>query len=270
MTHTMCDKCAGPDEQRSAPRTATSPAAPTATSPAAPARGRAPQAAPARAPALSEATRIAARRATIVSASAPEGPTEGPDGVVTETQSLDGGTDGGGVDGGAANPAADHCAVTGRFTTIPSGTLVPTFTATKLGTSFSMVGEFTAPIPCPCARGEYRQYVRGTFTANGNPVAHQLGPGVPMSATTFQLDGNSTTANYFGRRDFRTSYTKFTNPDQATGCRYEGSDIPGLSAGTGTALGINLDFRGELIDTANPGTALATATWSVVGSGTVP
>jgi len=132
-----------------------------------------------------------------------------------------------------------------------------------------MVGDFDSPIPCTCACGEYRQYVRGSFTANGSPVTHYIGPGVTLNPTTYQLDGNATTANYFGRRNYRTGYSHY-EPDQAGGCQFQGSDIPGLSGPSGTALTVSLDFRGELIDTCAAGSALATSSWSVSGSGTVP
>jgi hypothetical protein len=90
-----------------------------------------------------------------------------------------------------------------------------------------------------------------------------------MDPTTFRLDGNATTANYFGRRDFRTTYSHF-EPDQAGGCQFQGQDIPGISAGSGTVLTVNLDFQGKLIDTGDGNRQLASASWSVQGSGTVP
>lgn len=197
--------------------------------------------------------------------SAPEDPTHGPGGVTTETIPWDSGGP------SALMPAQatdNHCAVTGSFSSIPSGVLAATMNGSKLGTTFNMVGDFNSAIPCTCACGEYRQYVRGTFTANGAPVTHQLGPGLTLHPTNYQLDGNATTANYFGRRDYRTSYSHF-EPDQAGGCQFQGSDIPGISAGSGTALTVNLDFIGKLIDTCASNHELASSSWSVVGSGTV-
>ena len=215
----------------------------------------------------SDATwRPPARGAT--TATAPEAPSEAMAGVVTETQ-------GGPSPSPPAPPAPpmpaapNHCAVTGSFSTIPTGTLAATMTGSKLGTTFSMVGDFNSAIPCTCACGEYRQYVRGSFTAGGSPVTHTIGPGVTLHPTTFQLDGNATTANYFGRRNYRTTYSHF-EPDQAGGCQFQGNDIPGISGGSGTALTVNLDFRGELIDTCSGNAVLTSRSWSVVGSGTVP
>jgi hypothetical protein len=189
---------------------------------------------------------------------APEAPTNHADSVQTETQGWDPAP-------GVLPPSPpapltpverDYCRTTGSFSSIPSGVVSATMTGTKLGATFNMVGDFDSPLPCNCTRGEYRQYVRGTFTSAGTPVTHHMGPGVTLHPTNFQLDGNSTTANYFGRRDYRTSYSHF-EPDQAGGCQFQGQDIPGISGASGTALTVNLDFQGKLIDTGNSNHTLA-------------
>lgn len=206
------------------------------------------------------------RTAPIGTQTAPEGPTQGPDGVVTETQGGDAGVP---APVPTLAPQPSGCTITGSFSTIPSGTLTATMTGNKLGTTFDMVGDFAPSIPCvTCPSGEYRQHVRGRFTANGADVTHSLGPGVTLDPSTFQLDGNSTTANYFGRRNYRTTYSHF-EPVQDSGCHFVGQDIPGISAGSGTALTVNLEFLGSLIDTKS-GSPLAAASWKVAGSGTVP
>lgn len=213
-------------------------------------------------------------QAPVVISTAPEGPTT-TNGVRTETQ---GPAPAPGVfppnppppaPAPAPPKADDHCRTTGSFSSIPSGVLAATMTGTKLGTTFNMVGDFDAAVPCNCSRGEYRQYVRGSFTAGGAAVTHHIGPGLTLHPTKYQLDGNATTANYFGRRDYRTTYSHF-EPDQASGCQFQGQDIPGISAGSGTALTVNLDFIGKLIDTGDSNRELASASWSVQGSGTVP
>jgi hypothetical protein len=54
-----------------------------------------------------------------------------------------------------------------------------------------------------------------------------------------------------------------------TGCRFEGSDQPSLTATKpGTRLEIDLEFQGNLIDTCKGNQVLATATWKVQGAGT--
>ena len=168
------------------------------------------------------------------------------------------------------SPAGDsYCSVTGTLSTIPSGVIPATMSGNKLGATFNMVGDFTPRIPCSCSCGEYRQYVRGSFTVNSAPFTHYIGPGTALNPTVYQLDGNSTTANYFGRRDYRTEYSHFEHYQEG-GCQFQGQDIPGISAGTGTALAMNLDFIGTLIDKCNSNSILDFAFWSVRGSGTVP
>lgn len=211
--------------------------------------------------------------ASVVPNSAPEAPTYQAEGVKTETQ---GPAPAPGVFPPSPPPptpapsaSADHCRTTGSFSSIPSGVLAATMTGSKLGTTFDMIADFDAAAPCNCSRGEYRQSVRGSFTANGSPVTHHIGPGLTLHPTRFQLDGNATTANYFGRRNYRTTYSHF-EPDQAGGCQFQGQDIPGISAASGTALTVDLDFQGVLIDTGDSNRQLASASWSVRGSDTVP
>jgi len=167
--------------------------------------------------------------------------------------------------------ATNHCALTGSFTNIPSGTLAATLGGNKLGASFSMVGTFNAPIPCTCSAGEYRQYVRGSFTKNGSNVTHAL-CGTNLHPTTFQEDCGISGGNTYkyGYRSIPFANSKFTSPDQATGCQFNGFDYPGIRGSSGDTLSVNLDFRGELIDTGMGSAVLASSSWSVVGSATVP
>lgn len=155
------------------------------------------------------------------------------------------------------------------FDTIPSGAVAATFTGKKLGASFSMIGDFVPRIPCTCYCGEYRQYVRGTFTAGGSPVAHSLGGGRTLHPTTFQEDGDLAAGTAYGYRSSPGTKSVFT-PDQAGGCRFKGEDEPGISSASGTAVAMSLDFKGDLIDTCRGNQVLATSSWTVAGSGTVP
>jgi hypothetical protein len=59
-------------------------------------------------------------------------------------------------------------------------------------------------------------------------------------------------------------------PDQAGGCDFEGEDEPGISASSGTAVSLQLDFRGDLIDTAAANRVVTSAEWSVGGSAVIP
>jgi len=171
----------------------------------------------------------------------------------------------------ATSPVTNHCALTGSFSSIPSGTLTATLSGNKLGASFNMIGTFTAPVPCVCSAGEYRQYVRGTFTKNGANVIHAL-CGTNLHPTNYQEDcGVVGGKNYkYGYRSIPFATSNFTDPDQATGCKFEGFDHPGIRGSSGETLSVNLDFLGALIDTSSSNAVLAASAWSVVGSATVP
>jgi hypothetical protein len=190
-----------------------------------------------------------------------------PSDVVTETNGGGAATTGG---GGTATPTAG-CSVTGSFSTIPSGNLAATMSGNRLGGSFTMISNFVASSGsgCTCSCGEYRQYVWGTFTANGNPVVHSLGGGRNLHPTTPQEDGDVGAGTVYGHRSVLGTQSRFL-PNQATGCRFEGADQPGIASATsGTVLAMNLGFRGDLIDTCNSNNVIATSSWSVRGTGTV-
>jgi hypothetical protein len=134
-----------------------------------------------------------------------------------------------------------------------------------------MIGEFSPSVPCNCSGGEYRQYVRGRFTSNGSNVTHRL-CGTNLHPTNYQEDCGvfgGTTYKY-GYRSIKFGNSYFTNPDQATGCRFVGFDRPGIGGASGDTVSVNLDFLGGLIDTDNGNRVLAASMWSVVGSATLP
>jgi hypothetical protein len=170
-----------------------------------------------------------------------------------------------------ATPAAtNHCALRGAtFATVPSGTIAAALNGSKLEGAFQIRADFDTAIPCTCACGEYRQYVRGTFTANGKAVTHQLGPGRVLDPTTFQEDGDFGLGTAYGYRSKRGTKSRFT-PDQAGGCRFEGEDEPGISSSSGAQVAMDLDFRGDLIDTCSGNSVATSASWSVAGSATIP
>lgn len=166
---------------------------------------------------------------------------------------------------------SSSCSVTGSFTNIPSGSLAATVSGGRLSASFRMIGEFSPSIPCNCSGGEYRQYVRGRFTRNGSNVTHRL-CGTNLHPTTYQEDCGvfgGTTYKY-GYRSIRFGNSYFTNPDQATGCKFVGFDRPGIGGTSGDTVSVKLDFLGGLIDTDNGNRVLAASMWSVVGSATLP
>jgi hypothetical protein len=170
----------------------------------------------------------------------------------------------------ASASGSSGCSIdSAAFSSIPSGAIPATWSGRKLGAAFVMRGDFTPRIPCNAAPGEYRQYVRGVFTADGAPVAHMLGPGRPLSPTTFQEDGDVGLGTVYGHRAVPGTKSRFV-PDQATGPTFEGEDEPGISGVSGHAVSMNLEFEGALIDTSRSNQVLASSAWSVAGSGRVP
>ncbi|MFZ5623305.1 MAG: hypothetical protein ACOY71_02585 [Gemmatimonadota bacterium] len=191
------------------------------------------------------------------------GVTDQRDSIITETQLLSGKLP-------VATPVAPYCHIEDAiFDSIPSGAVPATLTGTKLGADFDMIAGVGPVIPCNCSCGEYRQYVRGTFTVNGKNHAHSLGGGRNLDPTTYQEDGNVAAGTVYGHRRVRGTKSVF-KPDQAGGCQFQGSDQPGISAGSGTKLEMDLEFVGNLIDTCAGSAVLETSSWSVVGSATVP
>jgi hypothetical protein len=183
------------------------------------------------------------------------------------------------IDGGlpappAAPPAPNHCSPTSAvFTSIPSGNLPPSFTGGRFGARFDMNATFETPIPCTCVSGEYRQFVRGSFKAKGATLVHPL-CGSNLSPTAWQEDcgifGGTTYKYGYHSLPFATS--RFSNPDQATGCTFTGSDFPAINSGaftTGDVLELDLEFQGKLVDASAGDRELTSSTWSVKGTGTV-
>jgi hypothetical protein len=166
--------------------------------------------------------------------------------------------------------AKPHCALSSAvFTSIPSGTVAAALNGSRLEAPFVMQATFATPVPCNCANGEYRQYVKGKFTSGGRPVTHNLGPGRPLSATAFQEDGDFAGGTAYGHRSTAGPKDLFL-PDAAGGCKYAGEDEPGISDVSGKVVTMNLDFRGDLIDTLDANRVVTTASWSVSGSATIP
>jgi hypothetical protein len=167
-------------------------------------------------------------------------------------------------------PSANYCALTAaNFTSIPSGAVAATLNGGRLQAPFVMRATFENPIPCNCSNGEYRQFIRGSFTAGGRAVTHMLGLGRPLSATAFQEDGDVGVGTAYGHRSVPGTKSRFL-PDQQGGCQFEGEDEPGITASSGTVVTMNLDFRGDLIDTSASNRVMNTSSWTVSGSATMP
>jgi hypothetical protein len=197
-------------------------------------------------------------------------PTDQDTNTATPTRTIDGGVDAGGNASASATPA---CRSVSGTASLPAATLLATVTGNKLSASWSMLADFTSdpPDPAVCGPcGEYRQYVRGTFTKNGAPVTHRL-CGTNLDPTTFQEDCAQIggTQYKYGYHSIPFGTSRFSRPDQATGQRWDGYDAPGISGSSGDSLTVNLDFQGTIIDTCNSAT-LGGSAWSVAGSATLP
>ena len=147
----------------------------------------------------------------------------------------------------------------------PSGNVVPARHGSDFNAPFVVRAEFSGD----CGNGEYRQYVRGTFKANGTPVMHVLCESLVLSPTDYREDGcppNGCTA-YGYRRCPQHPYDRYL-PDQASGCQFEMTDAPGFRNISAGNYSIDLSFEGKLINTAT-GAVLTSATWTTSGSTTV-
>jgi hypothetical protein len=165
---------------------------------------------------------------------------------------------------------AESCSITAaKFDVIPSGTLVPALSRGRLETVFPIAATFSAPDSCTCANGEYRQYIRGEMTQDGQPNDVWVAPGTLLEKTRWREDGNDQGFRYGHRQDPSLPWNEYV-PDHLTGCKFVGRDEPGLIATSGRLLSIDLEFRGDLIDTGRTNWVLASTKWRVSGSALVP
>jgi hypothetical protein len=151
---------------------------------------------------------------------------------------------------------------------------------------FAMKAVFARGNPSVPACGEYRQYVRGTIEANGSGVPFILqehGAPVPIALRprpfpgalddNFREDGMSASKSpfgvdmHYGHRDASFGNKNLMDiylPTRRAGAQYEGRDAPGLVDGpSGSTFKIDIDFRGQLIDTCNGGAVLSSHEWTV-------
>ncbi|THV21450.1 hypothetical protein [Peteryoungia ipomoeae] len=156
-----------------------------------------------------------------------------------------------------------------NFTT-PLGNVVPTITGGKFVGTFSNSATFKDG----CADGEYRQYVKGEFKANGSVVQHRLCGDVFLSKNNLQEDGcppgKAPGVRAYGYRSRAGDAYDRYSPTQAAGCSYNMYDAPGFnSLKKGTTYKIDLSFRGALIDTSDNNKPLVMKDWTVIGEVTI-
>jgi hypothetical protein len=153
--------------------------------------------------------------------------------------------------------------------------------------SFEMTAQFTDAVPSVPACCEYRQFIRGTLEMNGKPVKFILQdnnapapillrprPDAGSFDDNFREDGmpahrpqNKFRVDlHYGHRDASIGnnnildiYALF----RRSGSQYIGKDLPGWEGPAGTFVKIDVDFRGQFIDTCNGGAVLLTKEWTV-------
>jgi hypothetical protein len=173
-----------------------------------------------------------------------------------------------------------NCKSVSGTANLPHGKVLPakfqTEKATKLTAPWDMLAEFKSDPPDPgvCGRcGEYRQYVTGKMERNGQAIAHPLADGNSLSPGQFHEDAGKYGSKVvkYGYHSMPFPQSTFEGPDQATGQKWTGWDMPGISGEAGDHLKLDLGFMGELVDTCHDEKKLTTpATWVVAGSGVVP
>jgi len=171
------------------------------------------------------------------------------------------------------------CDVTGKFIDIPRGPLKAAFLTHpigKLGNSFRMEAEFeptsskdSSGKDCDCRAGIYRQYVKGEFKRNDIPQQHKLTNGNFLDPSNYNIDGLGDLS--YGDRMSTQGFNRYS-PDHNTGCKYKGIDTPGIGGSQKKdKLSVNLDFKGELLNTHNSkNDVIASSCWSVIGEETFP
>jgi hypothetical protein len=174
-----------------------------------------------------------------------------------------------GLDGGLSVAAASTLGYS-TFDT-PVGNLQPTLQGDDFVAPFNVTATFTNSAGSSCAAGEYRQMVMGQFSVNGSVLTHILCGSTVMSPAVFQEDGCPPGAcTAFGYRACEPSPWSRYAPVQATGAQYAMYDQPGFTnLFHGATYVIDLQFRGELVDTA-AGVTLAIRSWSVEGTIVAP
>ncbi len=100
---------------------------------------------------------------------------------------------------------------------------------------------------CDCRCGEYRQYVKGRYISNGQPVAKPLWGGAYLEENVYHEDGDGKGHRYGRRDDGEFENDVFDSPDRASGCSYKGRDFPSID-GRGSYVDVLLEFKGQTVD----------------------
>jgi hypothetical protein len=168
------------------------------------------------------------------------------------------------------------CPLSAKFIQVPHGRLQAKAGHGTFGVPVSIVAQFSVPLPilCDCGCGEYRQFVRGSIRVGGREAATTCsGPMDPKNfvedcATGAPVPGGKV---IMGHRDTPLpQISVYTDPDQATGCRFVGDDFPGVvDVQKAEFVEMHLDFQSKLVDTCHGDAVLAQSAWGVDGEGIV-
>lgn len=146
----------------------------------------------------------------------------------------------------------------------PSGNVAPVLHQSSFNAPFHVSATFAGD----CGKGEYRQYVKGTFKADGSTLSHVLCGSVVLLAGVFQEDGCPPTGcTAYGYRSCPAHpYNQFL-PSRGDGCEFKMYDAPGFSnVSPGHTYSIDLSFEGKLVNTAQNGAVLISNSWTSSGS----
>ena len=134
--------------------------------------------------------------------------------------------------------------------TVPSGDITADWDGSRISKQFDMDATFSPENEQKY--GEYRQYVKGFFSTPSGDITHNMGASGTLDRKDYREDG----PGQYGHRsnpDYDAANGKdiYNQPDRPTGKHYVGRDTPGLRPGGTGEYTMDLNFKGELIDTRN-------------------
>jgi hypothetical protein len=155
---------------------------------------------------------------------------------------------------------------------LPGGEMEPIM-GKRAGEEFDMIAKFSNTSPCECNCCEYRQFVRGSIRTRlpGRQLetqTHMLTDG-PLDPNVWKEDSvpNGRGPGMPGRYGHRSDGNYPGNTYENNGCSYRGHDFPHIQGKEGTEYDIDLQFKGQIIDTCNGNAVKRENTWSVRCSG---
>jgi hypothetical protein len=104
--------------------------------------------------------------------------------------------------------------------------------------------------------------------AGGPPIKLLPRPAPGSPDDNFREDGNKGPVPFYGHLNAGADPNGiYDQPDQRSGCRYQGIDSPLVSGKIGDEVVLDLDFRGVIVDVSADNEVLVEKTWSIFCSG---